>query len=74
MWKGTERARPGAAGKDDAGDAFMMLRAIHRTVVPAETPSAAFVLELRRRVCTDVYRSAEVLDEVARRLLFSNEL
>lgn len=49
-----------------------------RTIRDAGSPggvlSAAYVLELRRQIREDFYRTVEVADEIARRLLRSGDL
>lgn len=49
-------------------------RTIHTTTAPARSMSAAHVLELRRLIREDAYRSEEVADVVARRMFASGEL
>lgn len=41
---------------------------------PGRLLSAAYVLELRRQIREDAYRTVEVADEIARRLLRSGDL
>jgi hypothetical protein len=49
-------------------------RTIQNTVAPSRSMSAAYVLELRRLVRDDAYRSGEVADVIARRLCASGDL
>jgi len=49
-------------------------RTIQCTAAPSRSISAAYVLELRRLIREDAYRSEEVADVIARRLHASGDL
>jgi hypothetical protein len=49
-------------------------RTIQCTAAPSRSISAAYVLELRRLIREDAYRSEEVADVIARRLYASGDL
>ena len=48
-------------------------RTIHYTATPIRSMSAAYVLELRRLIREDAYRSEEVADVIARRIFASGD-
>lgn len=52
----------------------MIGRTIQYTDAPSRSMSAAYVLELRRLIREDAYRSDEVADVIARRILASGDL
>ena len=52
----------------------MIARTICRTETPSGGLSAAYVLELRRLIREDAYRSVHIADEIARRILSSGDL
>jgi hypothetical protein len=49
-------------------------RTIRYTATPARSMSAAYVLELRRLIREDAYRSEEVADVIARRIFASGDM
>jgi hypothetical protein len=63
----------GAGGAFDA-EIALMARTGTSTVRPPRLLSASYVLELRQTIREDAYNSADVADEVARRLLRSGDL
>ena len=50
-----------------------MKRMIVRTTGAARSLSAAYVLELRRLIQEDAYRTGHVADEIARRMLLQGD-
>ena len=65
-------ALPGADWAHEAGG--NMKRTILSTNRPPRSPSAVYVLELRRLIHEDAYNTAHVADEIARRMLCSGDL
>jgi hypothetical protein len=49
-------------------------RTIQYTDAPSRSMSAAYVLELRRLIREDAYRSEEIADVIARRIFASGDL
>lgn len=49
-------------------------RTIQYTATPTRSMSVAYVLELRRLIREDAYRSEEVADVIARRMLASGDI
>ena len=64
---------PKAAGSH-AEESKLIARTNRFTERPAACLSPAYVQELRRLIREDAYRSAEVADEIARRMLESGDM
>ena len=52
----------------------LIARPIRSIETPSSGLSVAYVLELRRLIREDAYRSTQIADEIARRLLSSGDL
>ena len=69
---GRDHHKPVDDGPDE--ESTVNVRTIRDAGSSGGALSTAYVLELRRQIREDAYRTAEVADEIARRLLRSGDL